>query len=283
MILRRTALIYLHVSVLLMGASGIFGKLISTSPFFIVFGRVMFAALALAIVMCYQRKVFKPHNLKDVCAFVMLGVLMAFHWFAFFHSIKISSVAIGLLSFSTFTVMTMFLEPVFFRTRLTLMHIVMALLCFVGIGIIVEGGDGLWVDGVGMFWGLLAALSYSFMLLLNKGYVKQYPAITLTFYQCFVAMFVFLPVVLWMQETVLPIDWFYVFIHGVICTALAFTLYVASAKVISAQVISVVTMLEVLYGVMLAYIFLGEALRGEMIIGGIFILSASYLALRSKN
>lgn len=37
------------------------------------------------------------------------------HWVSFFKSIQVSTVAVGLLSFSTYPVFTTFLEPLFFK------------------------------------------------------------------------------------------------------------------------------------------------------------------------
>lgn len=277
---KTKALAGLHIGVFLMGASGLFAKLVTTSAFFIVFGRVMFAAAALLVFQVLRRKKIMPESLHDAGGFVVLGALMAFHWYAFFHSIQLSTVAVGILTFSSFTVFVTLLEPLYFKTKLTTQACVTGMICCVGVGVI--GGGDYESDQIawGVIWGLLAGLSYAVMLLLNKNYVGRYSPITLTFYQCFVAMFVMLPIVLYMQEVVLPVDWAYLLVHGVICTALAFTLYVFSARHLEAQIISVVTMLEVLYGVVLAYLILGEALEVRMVAGGALILLASWLAMK---
>lgn len=278
----RGALISLHVSVFLMGASGLFGKLVSTSAFFLVFGRVLFAAIVLAAVMRWRGDGFRPQSRKDAVVFLALGALMAFHWFSFFHAIQLSSVALGLLTFSTFTVFATVLEPFFFPQRLTWRDAGVVALCCAGVWVLLPDFKLEPQMMAGVVWGILSGLSYAFMLLLNKNYVQRYQPMTLTFYQCFVAMLVLLPVVLWRMESVLPMDWLYLVVHGAVCTALAFTLYVASAKSVSAQIISVTTMLEVFYGAVLAYFLLGEAMNAGMIAGGVLIMSASYLAMRKK-
>ncbi|MGH1375615.1 MAG: DMT family transporter [Alphaproteobacteria bacterium] len=284
---KKKALIGLHISVFLMGASGLFGKLVTTSAFFLVFGRVMFASAALLLFLRYKREKIKPNCSKDAFSFLMLGILMAFHWYAFFYAIQLSTVSIGLLTFSTFTVFTTLLEPVLFRTRLTIRDLAVAALCCAGVWLIVpdthlsglSGENTLW----GVIWGVLSGLSYALMLLLNKKYSTQYSPVTLTFYQCLVAMLVLLPVILWMREPVLALDWVYLFIHGVVCTAVAFTLYVSATRYIRAQTISILTMLELLYGVALAYLILDESLNMNMALGGGIILIASYAAMRKPD
>ncbi len=278
---RRRALIGLHIGVFLMGASGLFAKLVSTSAFFIVFGRVMFAAAALALLIKLRGGVILPRcTHRDIAGFVVLGLLMAFHWFAFFYSIQLSSVAIGLLTFSTFPIFTIFLEPVFFRTALVLRDFAIAGLCCLGVWFVAPDFTVSSSDALGVLWGILGGFSYALMLLLNKNYVARYSPVQLTFYQCFVAMVVLLPVVLWRWEPVLLLDWGYLFVHGVVCTALAFTLFVSAARYIAAGTISILTMLEVLYGIVLAYFILGEGLDVEMAFGGGLIIVAAYLAMR---
>ena len=46
-------------------------------------------------------------------ALIASGVLLSFHWFAFFHSIQLSTVAVGVIGFSTYPVFVTFLEPLF--------------------------------------------------------------------------------------------------------------------------------------------------------------------------
>ena len=48
------------------------------------------------------------------------GVIMGFHWWTYFLSIQLSTVAIGLLTIYTYPVMAVFLEPFFFRTKISI-------------------------------------------------------------------------------------------------------------------------------------------------------------------
>jgi drug/metabolite transporter (DMT)-like permease len=65
---------------------------------------------------------------------------------------------------------------------------------------------------------------------------------------------------------------------GVICTTLAFSLYYAGLKYVSASVSGIILLLEIVFAVILALIFLGEIPTFYTIIGGILIGSAIYLA-----
>ncbi|MGH1403616.1 MAG: DMT family transporter [Alphaproteobacteria bacterium] len=281
---RTKALIGLHISIFLVGITGLLGKVMSTSAIFIVFGRVLFASIALGLFLKYRKEAILPRSLRDGLVFILIGVLITFHWYAFFYSIQLSSVAIGLLTFSTFPIFTILLEPVFFKGRLKAWDIGVACLCCIGVWLVVPYDMDVPSSYVlGALWGIAAGLSYSFILLLHKAYVQSYSAVNLTFYQCFVAALLTLPIVLWMSEPVSSIDWLYVFLNGVICTAFAHALYIYSARYVEAKIISISTMLELLYGVIFAYFLLGETLTMKMVAGGILIVLASYLAVKKNT
>lgn len=74
---------------------------------------------------------------KDFFCLAALGVLLAVHWASFYEAIQLSTVALGLLSFSTFPVFVTFLEPLFFRQKLRLENVIIALVVFAGIAVVV--------------------------------------------------------------------------------------------------------------------------------------------------
>ena len=59
---------------------------------------------------------------------------------------------------------------------------------------------------------------------------------------------------------------------GVICTALAYTLFVKAQKNLDAQTVGIISGLEIAYGIIFAFLFLGEVPSFREIIGGIIIL-----------
>ncbi|MBN1223790.1 MAG: DMT family transporter, partial [Candidatus Aminicenantes bacterium] len=129
----RKSLFEIHTAVLLFGFAGLFGKWLVFSPIFIVAGRVFFASLSLALILRLFHIEFRVRPRSDLRLLLFLGLVLAGHWVSFFQSIQVSSVAIGLLSFSTFPVFTTFLEPVFFKERISKINILFSLFCFFGV------------------------------------------------------------------------------------------------------------------------------------------------------
>ena len=106
-----------HFAVFLFGLPGFLAKLTSLSPTMLVLGRTVFAVAAL-LPIYMVRKRNDPLRSKDSLILFALGVLLTVHWVAFFRSIHISSVTIGLLTFSTFPLFVTFIEPMVFKEPL---------------------------------------------------------------------------------------------------------------------------------------------------------------------
>jgi len=105
-------LIAINLAVLLFGTAGLFGKILTFSPFIIVSGRVAFASVALLIYLFVKKEnIVLDKNVSHYFLMIILGIILAVHWVTFFQAIQISTVAIGLLSFSTFPIFVALLEP----------------------------------------------------------------------------------------------------------------------------------------------------------------------------
>ena len=115
----RNAFIALHVSILLAGWTGVFGKLIELTPFMIVFWRVVIGgSVLLGIVLAVKR--LEKCSAKDITRFMLLGAFLAVQWMLFYAAIKASNVSIGVLSFSTVGFFTAIFEPLLERKRISL-------------------------------------------------------------------------------------------------------------------------------------------------------------------
>ena len=67
---------------------------------------------------------------------------------------------------------------------------------------------------------------------------------------------------------------------GVVCTALAHTLFIRSMRMLSAHTASVVAALEPVYGMALAFALLGETPNWRTLVGAVLIVAA---ALRASS
>jgi drug/metabolite transporter (DMT)-like permease len=272
----RKSSIELHIAVLLFGLSGLFGKFISLSPLSIVSGRTFFASFTLIIVILLRGGRLK--NVFNDYKVVLGGVILAVHWVSFFHSIKISTVAIGLLSFSTFPVFVTFLEPVFFKEKIRSRDIVTSIIVLFGLILVVPDFDISNNLTVGAFWGMISGLTFALLAILSRSYVAKKDPINLALSQNLIAFLILIPFQLFEETIFTTRDFIFLILLGVFCTALAHLLYIRSLRVVKAQFASVVVSLEPLYGVFFACIFLGEIPDLRTILGGFIIISAIFLS-----
>lgn len=275
-------LIELHTAVLLFGLCGLFGKFLTLPSTIIVLGRVFFGSISLAIMLLYSKQSLKLKEKRHYIYLIIMGLTLAIHWVAFFKSIQLSTVAIGLLTFSTFPVFVTFLEPYLFKEKLKLQDLIIAIITLGGVALVIpkfEIGNNL---TQGALWGIFSGLTFAILSVLNRKYVKEYSSQIIAFYQQGTATIVLLPF-LFIETTVLHIkDVSLLILLGVVFTALAHGLYINSLKNIKAQSAGIIASLEPVYGIIFALILLREIPTLKVVIGGVVILGAAFYVSRNS-
>ncbi|WP_028584354.1 DMT family transporter [Desulfogranum mediterraneum] len=277
---RFQGLLAIHLAVLLFGVAGLFGKLLELGPGLIVFGRTLFAALGLLLVLPLLKIDIRIRQGRDIGGFVLMGAILALHWVTFFHAIQVSTVAIGLLTFSSFPIFVTFLEPLFFRERLRFFEVMVSLVVFLGLVLVVPEFDLANDLTRGAFWGMISGLTFALLSILNRKFVGRYPALTVALYQDAVACLLLLPFVGGAIFGITMAELGQLVILGVVFTALAHTLFIQGMLVVRAQLASVITCLEPVYGILLALVLLHEIPSWRELVGGVVIIGTILLATR---
>jgi drug/metabolite transporter (DMT)-like permease len=274
---KKTGLIDIHTAVLLFGLAGLFGKWLPLSPLFIVLGRVFFASLALALILLISRQGFAITPPKTYLILLFLGFMLSVHWVSFFQSIQVSSVAIGLLSYSTFPVFTTFLEPLFFRERLVKINVLFSLLCLFGVLLIIPSFH---IDNAtfrGVLWGLLAGFTFSILTIFNRKLTQKLSPLSIAFFQDFFATIFLCPFLFLLKPSLSSRDILLLIILGTVCTAGSHTLFIKGMRHIKAQTASIISSLEPVYGILFAFLFLNEIPSLRTTAGGCVILVSQIL------
>ncbi|MDD8029906.1 MAG: DMT family transporter [Acidobacteriota bacterium] len=274
---RSRSLLAVHAAVALFGLAGLFGKWLTLRPHFIVLGRVVFAAAALALIIRLSGGRFSIRRKIDGGLFLLQGLILAVHWILFFESIRVSTVAVGLLAYSSFPIFTAFLEPLFFRTRLSRRHLGLSLACLAGVFLLVPRFS--WSERVfqGVVTGLGAGATFALLSIINRKLSFRYASPVVAFYQDAGAALFLLPAALLKPPALTGRDFALLAILGLLCTALAHTLFIAGMRRLSAQTASIISALEPVYGIALAALLLGERPSARTIAGGLIILTAVFV------
>jgi drug/metabolite transporter (DMT)-like permease len=268
------SLLQLHVSVLLAGGAGLFAKFVVASPTAITCGRTLFGSLALAITAVLMKASLRLHSRKDLLMLALSGAILAVHWYSFFVSIQVSTVAIGLLSFSTFPLFVTFLEPLVFGERLHRHDVLTTLAVVGGLVLVTPHWDLSNQLTQGVLWGVLAAFTYAVLSLLSRSHVRVYPVLTVALYQQAFAALCTLPFALRSQSLPSGRDILLLAVLGVVFTGLAQALAVASLRHLRAQAVGVTFGMEPVYGILLAWLLLDEQPAARTLCGGFLILCA---------
>lgn len=273
----------IHVAVFLFGLAGLFGKFLPLSPFTIVLGRVVIATISIFLIL----KLLKINlALERVPLFSLsfLGFILSLHWVSFFHSIQISTVAIGLLSYSSFPIFTVFLEPLFLKEEFIKRNLVLSIIAFSGIIILIPELEIKNKVTQGIIFGVISGLTFSILTIFNRKLSQKFPSLLIAFYEDFFASFFLLPFFFLTKSlTIGAKEIALLFFLGFFCTAVAHTLFIKGMKRVKAQIASIIATLEPVYGILLALILLGEIPSLRTVLGGSLILGATIFASIGKK
>jgi drug/metabolite transporter (DMT)-like permease len=265
----------LHGAVLLFGVAGLFGKWIAVPALGIVWGRVLFATAALALLLRLQGRPLGVRTRGQALRLGACGVLLVAHWWAFFHAIQVSSVAVGLLAYATAPVLVVLLEPWWFAERFSRGALAAAAASLGGVALLVPRWA--WADDTtrGVAWGVVAGLTFAVLSLLNRQLVQSEDGVRLALLQDAIAAALLTPLVLALGIAFTPRDVALLALLGVVCTALAHTWYIQSMRGLPARVAAIVSNLEPVYGIVLALLLLGEVPPPRVLLGGALILAGA--------
>ncbi|WP_420232287.1 DMT family transporter [Pseudomonas sp. ABY48] len=271
----RTALGALHIGALMFGLTGIFGKLAAASPAVIVFGRAVFAVLALAMFARFaSNSRWQKLRAQDSRRLLLGGLLLAGHWVSFFIAVKVAGVAIATLGFASFPAFTVLLEGLIFRERIRANEIWLVVLVSVGLVLVTPNFDLASGATTGLLWAMFSGLLFSLLSLTNRAGSAHVPPVQAALCQNVVVGLCLLPMAAPQLSDVRPIDWLWIGLLGVFCTGLAHSLFVASLAVIKARTAAVVFAMEPVYGIAMAWWLFDESPTLRMLLGGVVIITA---------
>ncbi len=264
--------------------SGVLGKFIEMPSEIIIWFRSFFAMLFLGVFCAYKKLNFKVKSKKHVKPFIIAGVFMAVHWVTYFYALKLSNVAIGMLSLYTFPVMIAFLEPVFLKVKFNPIYIVLGILVLLGLYVLSPNFTFENSTFKGIIFGLVSALCYAIRILILKQYVHQYNGVVLMFYQTIIITICLFPTLFFMDISGVKTQLPYILLLALITTAIGHSLMVYSLQFFSASTTSIISSVQPIFGIILAFFFLREIPNINTYIGGSLILATVVIeSIRSKN
>jgi drug/metabolite transporter (DMT)-like permease len=248
----------------------------------LAFWRLALAAgtLALGAVVVGRPGLLSPG--RRLPALALLGAVQGAHWLLFFLAVKHGSVALAVLTFYAAPLVLAVAAPLVLPERWSAPVLGAATIGAVGIALIALGGS----DGDASAWavgaGLGSAATYAALVVLSKRLLlAETPPLTVAFWDCFVGALVVAPVLL-LADRIVPTgagEWGAVLALGIVLTGISTLVYVVLLRHVSAQAAGVLTFLEPVAGVLLAWALVSEEPGGWTLAGGALVLAAGLVVV----
>lgn len=265
----------LQAAAFLFGASALIAEQLAVGVIVIVFARCLFASLTLtALVPFFRHQLLSPLSVNEMIKLSVSAALLALHWFSFFMGVKLGGLAIGTLGFACFPAFVIVFEALFFKEKITVHDGVIILLIGIGVGLITPNFDLSDASAVGMLWGLGSGVIYSIMMLTNRYLVYGVNPMQSSWVQCLVITFMLLPFAFEGMLNITLKECLLLAVLGVLCTGIAYTLFIYGVSGVKAKIAATVIALEPIYAILLAWIIFSQQPSWVVLSGGFSIILA---------
>tara|TARA_B100000795_G_scaffold79705_1_gene57158 strand:+ start:97 stop:957 length:861 start_codon:yes stop_codon:yes gene_type:complete len=277
-------ILILNLGMLCISTSGPLGRFIPLPPPLIIWSRAFVAFLVLGAYCYWKKEKIRRGFVENRSTIIFSGTLLTLHWVTYFFALQWSGVAIGMLSMFTFPIITVFLEPLFFKTKFHPIHLMFGALILIGIYLLVPSFNYENVQTKGLFMGLFSALAYAFRNLIIKKNVQKFNGSLLMFYQMGITIILLFPVLMFY-----PLDTFttqipYLLFLGLVTTAIGHTLFLNCLTYFTVSTASIMNSIQPIFGIIIAFFFLNETPPASSLIGGgIILITVVIESLRSHK
>lgn len=265
-------LFWLLVAVFFVSTSGVLGRYIAMPTEIIIWFRSFLATIFLYIFLRFKKTNMRVQQRKEYLPFFIGGVFMALHWVTYFYALKLSNVGLGMLSLYTFPVIIALLEPFILKVKFQPIHVLFGVLILVGLYILTPEFDIESTHVKGIFFGVFSAFCYAFRILILKKHATNYDGTVLMFYQVIIISILLLPTLFFMDLSGLKTQWPYLLLLAFLTTAVGHSMMLHSLKFFSASTSSIISSLQPIFGIIMAFFFLNEIPHLNTFIGGFLIL-----------
>lgn len=269
----------LHIIILLWGFTPILGKFISLQALDLVWYRLVISAISLFIFIKYKGITLRIEK-KQLGIIFLMGLVVGFHWYFFYHAIKVSNVSIALSGFATMTLFASLLQPLLLKKKFFLPDLLYGILVLGGL-LVILNYEKVYADG--LIYGILAAFTGAIFGVYNGKLIAHHDASTITFFE-FIGALILLTLLKLpdgVDAFLKPLsiqDLLALIVLSIICTTLAFTWSIHILRYFSPFTVIITNNLEPVYGIVFSLILFGndEIMSTGFYAGSFIILSSVF-------
>ena len=278
----RAALI---AAMTIFGTIGIFRRYIPLPSGAVALSRAAVGVLfLLALMLCKRQKPDFAAMRRNLLPLLASGVFLGFNWVLLFDAYKYTSVAVATLSYYMAPILLILAAPFFFGERLTLKKGICAAVALLGMVLVsgvVETGVSNIAELRGILMGLLAAVLYAAIVIINKR-LRDISALDKTVVQFAVSVAVLLPYVALAEDIVFsaitPTVALLLLVVGVLHTGLAYALYFGSVERLPTGTVALFSYIDPVLAVLLSALVLEEPMTWLGALGAVLILGDAFVS-----
>lgn len=256
----KKGFIQLHLSVILAGFTGLFGKLITLNEVDIVWYRMLFTTSILLVFTGLPKVTLRKFLQLSGC-----GALLGLHWMLFYGSIKASNVSIGVICFSLVGFFTAICEPIILKRRFSWMELLLSCITVAGI-MSIFSFDTRYRYGISI--GIVSSLVCALYVIFNKKAsvgVRSRDVLMSQMSGGLIAVSAIIPLYLSVFPSSQPVivvpngtNLWFMLCHALFCTVGMYLLQIQALKRLSAFTVNLTYNLEPCYTIILAFLIFGE-------------------------
>lgn len=267
------------MAMLIFGSVGIFVQAIPLRSSEIVAARTILGSLFLCAVLVMRRRKPDWERVKKHLGMLSIsGIVMGVNWMFLFSAYQYTSVSVATLLYYCAPVFVLLLSPLLLKEKLTwpkLAGIAAAVIGMVLVNGIQAGGTD---PQKGLLYGLLAAVFYAGLILLNKR-ITDVPAVEKTLVQMVAAAIIMSAYAVFTHSG----SWYLpqgtgvlaLITLGFVHTGIAYLLYISSMSELSGQTVALSSYIDPASALIFSAVFLQEQLTIVQLLGAALILGGS--------
>lgn len=286
---------YLYVAIagILWSTIGLFGNnlmSVGLTPEQVSFARLLLGCLILVMYSLIKNPNLLKISKKGILYSIALGfICQALYNYCYFNAIEKVGVSTSAVLLYTSPLFLAILSKIIYQEKLTKNKIVSLAICFIGAILVVTGGkfDFVGLDTLGVMMGIISAIAYSLMPIINKNALKENESITLTMYGFLFGAIFMLPLAnigefgTYIGNTTVLTN---LILLALLPAAMAYIFYVDGiSQGIELSIAGVVASTELVFASIIGWIVLGEEFSLIKLFGLILMIISTVVAFKRSN
>jgi len=238
-----------------------------------VFFRVLFAFPFIFYFALKHNTLNEFFKLKPFWPLFSSGLMLGVNWVFFFLAFNYADVASVVCVYYVGPVVSVILAVLFLKEKMNLFILISIILALSGV-FVTNGGI---VFSKGIFFAVLAAVSYGLLGFFSKIATIHHKASVVTAWQILISIFITLPFLFFNEWDLSFKSFLIALITGVVHTAFALFLWYDALNYIKVSLASVLQYLDIVFAMILAFLFLHQIPSLNQIIGAVLIIVAGVI------